>query len=81
MKAKKISKSELKTLQEYVGKINQVHIELGRLENQKHKILHNMEELDNDFAELQKEIEDKYGKVSVNIEDGALSEIPENDAK
>jgi|TARA_R110000824_G_scaffold165565_1_gene342157 predicted transcriptional regulator len=81
MKAKNLSKSELKTLQEYVGKINQVHIELGRLENQKHKILHNMEELDNDFAELQKEIEDKYGKVSVNIEDGVLSEIPENDAK
>ena len=81
MKAKNLTKSELKKLQEYVGKINQVHIELGRLENQKHKILHNMEDLDNDFAELQKEIEDKYGKVSVNIEDGVLSEIDENDEK
>tara|TARA_R100001369_G_scaffold91579_1_gene133252 strand:- start:1626 stop:1871 length:246 start_codon:yes stop_codon:yes gene_type:complete len=81
MKAKNLTKSELKTLQEYVGKINQVHIELGRLENQKHKILHNMEDLDNDFAELQKEIEDKYGKVSINIEDGVLSEIKENDEK
>jgi predicted transcriptional regulator len=80
-KSTKLTENELKSLQENVNKINQVYMELGRLENQKHKILHNMEELDNDFAELQKEIEDKYGKVSVNIEDGVLSEIPENDAK
>ena len=79
MKAKNLSKSELKTLQEYVGKINQFHIELGRLENQKHKILHNMEELDKDFADLQKEFEDKYGKVSINIESGELSEIKEDE--
>ena len=35
MKAEKLTKLELKTLQETVQKINQVHIELGRLENQK----------------------------------------------
>ena len=31
MKAEKLTKLELKTLQETVQKINQVHIELGRL--------------------------------------------------
>tara|TARA_B110000211_G_scaffold37818_1_gene38166 strand:- start:2621 stop:2860 length:240 start_codon:yes stop_codon:yes gene_type:complete len=79
MKEEKLTKLELKTLQETVQKINQVHIELGRLENQKHKIMHNMEEVDKDFADLQKEFEDKYGKVSINIESGELSEIKEDE--
>ena len=79
MKEEKLTKLELKTLQETVQKINQVHIELGRLENQKHKIMHNMEEVDKDFADLQKEFEDKYGKVSINIDSGELSEIKEDE--
>ena len=79
MKAEKLTKLELKTLQETVQKINQVHIELGRLENQKHKIMHNMEEVDKDFDDLQKEFEDKYGKVSINIDSGELSEIKEDE--
>ena len=79
MKAEKLTKLELKTLQETVQKINQVHVELGRLENQKHKIMHNMDEMDQDFADLQKEFEDKYGKVSINIESGELSEIKEDE--
>tara|TARA_R110001606_G_scaffold47827_2_gene121682 strand:+ start:20 stop:262 length:243 start_codon:yes stop_codon:yes gene_type:complete len=78
MKSEKLTKLELKTLQETVQKINQVHIELGRLENQKHKIMHNMEEVDKDFEDLQKEFEQKYGKVSINIDNGDLSEIKED---
>jgi hypothetical protein len=38
-----------------------------------------MEEMDKDFADLQKEFEDKYGKVSINIESGELSEIKEDE--
>tara|TARA_R110000751_G_scaffold21972_3_gene62437 strand:+ start:152 stop:394 length:243 start_codon:yes stop_codon:yes gene_type:complete len=77
MKATKLTKEELKSLQENVGKLNQVHIELGRLENQKHKILHQMGDIEKTFDDLQKEFEDKYGKVSVNIDNGELSEITE----
>tara|TARA_R100001224_G_C3931563_1_gene118925 strand:- start:296 stop:532 length:237 start_codon:yes stop_codon:yes gene_type:complete len=76
---KKLTKNELKSLQENVSKLNQVHIELGRLENQKHKILHQVNEIESLFDELQKELENKYGKVSINIENGELSEIEENE--
>ena len=44
---KKLTEDELKSLQENVSKLNQVHIELGRLENQKHKILHEVNEVEN----------------------------------
>ena len=74
-----LTEDELKSLQENVSKLNQVHIELGRLENQKHKILHQVNEIESLFDEFQKELEDKYGKVSINIENGELSEIEENE--
>ena len=61
----KISATELTALQENISKLNQVHIELGRLENQKHKILHQINEIESMFDELQKELEEKYGKVNI----------------
>ena len=76
---KKLTEDELKSLQENVSKLNQVHIELGRLENQKHKILHQVNEIESLFDELQKQLEDKYGKVSIDISNGQLSEIKENE--
>ena len=78
-KPTKLTEDELKSLQKNVNKLNQVHIELGRLENQKHKILHQMNETEKNFDELQKELEDKYGKVSINIDNGELAEIKENE--
>tara|TARA_R110001583_G_scaffold22202_1_gene83452 strand:+ start:265 stop:510 length:246 start_codon:yes stop_codon:yes gene_type:complete len=78
-KSKKLTEDELKSLQENVNKINQVYMELGRLENQKHKILHQMDDIDNDFENLQKEFEKKYGRVSINIDNGELSEIKEDE--
>ena len=74
-----LTEDELKSLQENVSKLNQVHIELGRLENQKHKILHQVNEIESSFDEFQKQLEDKYGKVSINIENGELSQIEENE--
>ena len=78
-KSTKLTENELKSLQENVNKLNQVYMELGRLENQKHKILHQMDDIDNDFENLQKEFEEKYGRVSINIDNGELSEIKEDE--
>ena len=75
----KISAIELTALQENLSKLNQVHIELGRLENQKHKILHQVNEIESMFDKLQKELEEKYGKVNINIETGEFEEIKENE--
>ena len=78
-KQKNLTEDELKLLQVNVSKLNQVHLELGKLENQKHKILHQVNEIESLFDELQKELEEKYGKVSINIDNGELSEIPQKD--
>ena len=76
MKAKKLTKEELKSVQDHVGQLNQIYVEIGRLEAQKSKMINELSNLDKEFLTVQKEIEEKYGKVSINIEDGALSELP-----
>ncbi len=74
-----LTEDELKSLQENVSKLNEVHMELGVLENQKHKILHEMNEIEKEFNDLQKQLENTYGKVSINMDNGELSEIPQKD--
>ena len=78
-KLNKLTEKELKSLQENVSKLNQVHMELGKLENQKHKKLHQMNNIEKEFDDMQKELEKTYGKVSINIDNGELSEIPQKD--
>jgi len=41
--------------------------------------LHEVNEVEKLFDELQKNLEDKYGKVSINIDNGELTEIQENE--
>jgi len=74
---KKITDEELKSVQEKVGKINQIQMQVGGLEAQKHMALHQITNLQDEMQVIQKELEEKYGKVSINLTDGAISEIPE----
>lgn len=71
----KITDEELKLVQEKVGKINQVQMQVGGLETQKHIALHQITNLQEELQVVQKELEDKYGKVSVNLQDGTIKPI------
>ena len=75
----KITDEELKLVQEKVGKINQVQMQVGGLETQKHIALHQITNLQEELQVVQKTLEDKYGKVSVNLQTGEMTEIPENE--
>ena len=76
---KKITEEELKSVQEKVGKINQVQMQVGGLETQKHIALHQITNLQDELQVVQKTLEDKYGKVSVNLQTGEITEIPEDE--
>ena len=77
---KKITEEELKSVQEKVGKINQVQMQVGGLEVQKHIALHQITNLQDELQVLQKTLEDKYGTVSVNLQTGEITEIPKDEA-
>ena len=80
--AKKIKKAELERLQASVSKINEIKMELGNIEAAKHRLLHSLADVENkDFGEIKKELEEKYGKVNINVTDGAITELQDESDK
>lgn len=77
----KIKDEQLKQLQEQVNTINQNQLQIGNLETQKHTLVHNGVELQNQLRGFQDELEKEYGRVSVNISTGEYEEIKEEESK
>lgn len=75
----KISQEQLEELQGYVGKLNNAASQIGNLEMQKHQLNHAAAEIQNDLQKFQAKLEEKYGKVSINIQDGTYQPIPESE--
>ena len=75
----KITEEQLKQLQGFVQTLNQAQMQLGQLETEKHGLLHHTAEIQSQLQTFQKELEEEYGKVSVNIQDGTYTVIPEED--
>jgi hypothetical protein len=79
MSENKITQEQLEELQGYVGKINNVANQIGNLELQKHQLNHAGIEIQNDLRKLQTKLEEKYGKVQINIQDGTYKPIEEEE--
>lgn len=73
----KITEEQLKSLQEKVGVIQNLQAQIGGIEMQKHMVLHQVAAAQEDLQKLQVELEDTYGKVSINIQDGTYEPIVE----
>tara|TARA_B110000285_G_scaffold200496_1_gene234432 strand:+ start:805 stop:1041 length:237 start_codon:yes stop_codon:yes gene_type:complete len=73
----KITENELKSLQEQEQKKGAILHDLGLLETQKHDLLHFYSEIVTQQNLEKKELEEKYGKVNVNLNDGSYKLIEE----
>ena len=69
----KIKDEELTKLQALVNQINQAQLELGQTEARKFDLIALMPALRKDLETFQKELEEEYGKVSININDGTIT--------
>ena len=76
----KLEQKELDLLREQESKKNAVYHDLGVLEAQKHTLLHALAELAKEQEEFKKELEDKYGKVNVSLEDGSFETIEDGES-
>jgi len=74
---KKITDEELKSVQEKVNQINQVQMQVGGLATQQAFGVEQIKFLQGELKTTQDELEKIYGKVSVNLQDGTIKEIPE----
>jgi len=77
MSENKITPEQLEELQGYVGKLNNAATQIGNLELQKHQLQHAAGEVQSDLSKFQAKLEEKYGKVQINIQDGTYKPIEE----
>jgi len=75
----KIKESELKTLQEQEKKKGAILHDLGLLETQKHSLNHMYAELMVEQDKSKKELEEEYGKVNINLQDGSYEIIKDEE--
>ena len=70
----KIKEEQLTKLQGLVNQINQLQMELGQVESRKYDIIGSIPMVRKELNEFQNELEEEYGKVSINIQDGTIKE-------
>ena len=74
----KITKEELEKVVDFQNKLYKITTDIGVLETQKHAALHDLAGVNQDQEKLKKEIEDTYGAININLEDGSYTKIEEN---
>ena len=84
--SKKLDKSELEYIKELFDSKTKNYIAIGQKYEQRELLLSEMNNLvkDNletqsDFNKNMQKLESKYGKVNINLEDGSIQEIENNE--
>jgi len=73
----KITEEELQTLQEQEKNKLAIVQDLGTLELKKHELLHIFATIQSAQEEVKKTLEEKYGKINVDLKDGEYTEVVE----
>ena len=76
-----IEKSELETLQDQEKKKGAILHDLGLLSTQMSSLQYMYADIMKQQNTSKEELEEKYGKVNVNLNDGSYEVIPEEDEK
>jgi hypothetical protein len=74
-KIDKITDEELKSVQDQQMKLNTILQEIGVLETKKHAFLHDVANTNEEINEFKKSLEEKYGSVTINLQDGSFKPI------
>ena len=69
-KKQAISKEHLEKAQETLKQINDTTLSIGRLEAEKHKLLHYLADLNMAMEDVKKELESEYGDVTIDLATG-----------
>ena len=72
-RVEKISEEHLSELQKLVNGINGTQFNIGKIEAQKHELLHNLSVLQNKTQLMQDTLQKEYGSFDVNISDGSIN--------
>jgi len=71
----KITDEQLEVITKHQKDLNKSLTNIGFLETQKHSLLHEYAGIVDDIEKYKKELEDVYGAININIEDGTYAKI------
>ena len=77
----KITEEQLKKVQAQVKVRTQLIADIGAVEAQKHELLHALNNVMQKTKETADELEEEYGKININLEDGTYEVIEEEEVK
>ena len=77
-KAEKITDEQLKEVQQVISTSNQIKLEVGNIEARKHMLLHELDIINKKMSEINKTLEEEYGKMDIDINTGAIN-YPEDE--
>ena len=78
VKAEQVSEAHLKQMQQTVNTINQLQFNVGKIEAQKHTLLHNLSITQDRINVLQDTLMKEYGSVDIDLETGKINWPDEN---
>lgn len=77
-KPEKITDEQLKEVQQVISTSNQIKLEIGNAEARKHMLLHELDVINRKMSEINKSLEEEYGKMDIDINTGAIN-YPEDE--
>ena len=75
----KITEEQLKKVVEQNKELEDTVLEIGILESKKHALLHKVADVNKVLEESKKELEEEYGKISIDLKTGEYTEITEEE--
>ena len=78
---KKVSEEELKTAVKHQEDLQQAILDIGVIETRKHAILHKVAEINSEIEDFKKVLEDKYGHVNIDLENGTYTDVKNEEDK
>jgi uncharacterized protein related to proFAR isomerase len=77
----KITKEELEKAKKQQEDLQKVILDIGVIETKKHAMLHKIADINTEIEELKKVLEEKYGHVNINLEDGTYTPVEDEEDK
>tara|TARA_R100000951_G_C2560704_1_gene155507 strand:- start:160 stop:399 length:240 start_codon:yes stop_codon:yes gene_type:complete len=79
MAENKVTEEELKEIQGLQTNLYKLTTDIGVLETQKHAVLHELAGVNQKQEEFKKVLEEKYGSININLQDGTFELQKENE--
>ena len=79
-KAKKVTEKELVEIKDLQSKINTILMNLGNAQVVQNQLITTHKDLQADWKKATSKLEKKYGNVNISLEDGAITDVPAEEA-